>query len=338
MEIIFETLIQVLMAYFQIVMIVFGLLFFLFGASAFLSTAQKKKSKRYWLNATVCAIREGEGLPDPDTQARSKIYYPVFEAVRQDGNMHQYECKSGSANINKFKVGTRYQVELSKTEENFVSIKGDDRNNLFIGTFLCSMGAAMFGLPVYFIPFSKLTFIVWALTAIVMGFKFSKYIKPKAFWQTVELFKARRNRERLAEHQSKPAISTEYIRIENNKLHRVEAGMSKISLVVGFVILCLGGAGYNGQLNFIDNAVLIKTGPCGLELGEDCPRTILYTDALSIIPIEFRPVMEGVYHNKYDPEQMIVSYGRWTPLPYFILLALGALTILSVIRKSPQVK
>ncbi len=106
----------------------------------------------------------------------------------------------------------------------------------------------------------------------------------------------------------------------------------KILLMIGFAILCIGGLGYNSQLEFIDKAALIKTGPCGLELGEDCPRAILYQDAFSVIPIELRPAMEGVYHSKSEPDQIIVSYGRWTPIPYLILMALGALMILTTIR------
>jgi hypothetical protein len=339
MDQVVEIFIQIIMAYFQIVMIVFGIFFFVFGVSTFFSVSHRKKTNRHWLTATVSAIREGHGPVDPDTQARGKVYYPVFEAVGQDGQMHQYECTSGSYNLNKFKVGARYQVELDSAQENFVLIKGDDKKDLFIGVFLTSMGTVMFGLSVLFTSFSPLTFAVWVVTAILMAFKFSKYIKPKALRQTIALFKARRARERLQQHQSNnPEVSVEYIQAKSEEFQKIGAGMSKISLLAGFVILCLGGAGYNAQLKFIDQAVLVPAGPCGLELGEDCRRTILYQDALSILPLKLRPVMDGVYHSKYASEKIIVSYGRWTPMPYFIVMALGALIILGALRRPSQIK
>jgi hypothetical protein len=329
----FEILTQIILAYFQIVMIVIGIIFFLLGGGLFLSVVQNKRKNRHWFHATVTAIREGEGLANPDTRARSKIYYPVFEGVGRDGNMHQYECQSNTTDINKFIIGTRYQVVLDDGQENFVSIKGDDQINFFIGTFLCAVGAVMFALPVIFIPFSKLTFVVWFFTAVFMVFKFSKYIKPKAFRETVALFKARRAKEKLQSHQVLPLVSKFYIKSTNENFERMGVNVSKFFLLIGFVMICLGGIGYNGQLEFIDNAKFESVGPCDLELGEDCRRPILLQDPLSMIPIEFRPFMDGIYKSKFDPNKMIVSYGRWTPLPYFILMGLGALTLSGNIRR-----
>lgn len=328
MEYIFEIITQLMMAYFQIIVMIVGGVIFVVGATCLISLKQNKNKYRHWIRATVVSLREGEGMAD-ENNIKSTVYFPVFEAVGSNGDLVQYEHKTGSGNINKYPIGSKVQISPSPTEPGFADTKSSGITNIVMGLTLLLIGGMMVGAVTTFIPITSVTLAIWGATLIGLFFKFRKYIKPKALRETIQQFRLRKGHEILQEHQGKPVITAEVIQDKNQKFDRVITKAARIYIVIGFAILCLGGAGYNAQLEFIDRAVLIKSGPCGLELGEDCPRKILYQDALSIVPIEFRPVMDGVYHSKYDPEQMIVSYGRWTPMPYFMLMALGSLIILS---------
>lgn len=322
------------MAYFQIMMIFFGSLFLLFGISIFVSVIQKKGKYRHWFTATVCSIREGEGLAD-ENGVKGKQYYPVFEGVGLDGKKRQYECQTASTDLNHYKIGARFEVTCDESKEGFVSLKGDDKTDMIIGMVLCLIGGLMIFPAIFFIKFAQLTFVVWALTVIIGVLKFSKYFKPKHLRETIAQFKNRRSSERLMEQQSKPELSQDYILQKNIKFEDMRRSLNKITLVIGFVILCLGGIGYNYQLRFIENSNLEYSAPCGLEMGQDCQRNLLvFQDILSILPLKMRPPMEGIYKSKFDPDDMIVSYRHWTPAPYFILMGSGVLILFGAVRKN----
>jgi hypothetical protein len=177
---IFEVIIQIVMAYFQAVMIFFGTIFIVFGLFAFLDFFKKIKKNRHWFTATVVAIREGEGIAD-ENGAKSKQYYPVFEGVGFNGETQKFECKTASTDINHYKIGGRFQVSVDEKDGNFVSLPNDEKNSVVIGLVLFVLGGIMASLPMIFIPFTQLSFVVWVLTAIVAVIKFSKYIKPKNY-------------------------------------------------------------------------------------------------------------------------------------------------------------
>ena len=333
---IFEIAIQIVMAYFQIVMMFFGVVFVAFAISILVSKLQQKTRKQRWIQGTVSAIREGESIPD-ENGAKRKIYYPVFEAVAANGQMVLYEYKARGFSIDKFRVGERMKILPLENQPGFVALEGDAKSDAFIVVFLLSAGAVLLGLPLAFIPITQMSFVVWAITAAFMAFKFKKSLKPKHLRETIAVFKARRAGEALTAHQHKQEISAAEINIKVEQQKRMGALAYKFSILIGFSILCAGGLGYNAQNNFIENAHLENVGPCGGELNTDCHRPIIFEDALSIMPLTMRPAMNGTYHSQYEPTKIMVDYGALTSLPYYILMALGILVIFSNVRRLSEV-
>lgn len=329
----FEIIIQIMMAYFQIVMIFFGTIFITFSLFALLDYFKDIKRKRHWFTSTVVSIREGEGMAD-ENGVKGKQYYPVFEGVGLNGKTQIFECKTASTDINHYKIGGRFQVSIDEKNSNFVTLPNDEKNSFIIGLVLFVLGGIMVSLPIIFIPFTKLGFAVWAITAIVAVIKFSKYIKPKNMRETVAQFRERRKIEDITMHRSKPIVTPDYIQEKNAEFEFARSIMNKVTLVFGFIILFLGGFGYNGQLDFIDNAIFEKVGPCGESLEEECNRHIIFQDILSIIPLEYRPEIQGIYKSKYNHEEFIVSYGRWTSAPYLTIMFMGVLILFGAVRSN----
>ncbi len=149
--------------------------------------------------------------------------------------------------------------------------------------------------------------------------------------ETIAQFRERRKIEDITIHRSKPLVTHDYIQGKKAEFEFARSIMNKVTLVFGFIILFLGGFGYNGQLDFIDNAIFEKVGPCGGSLDVECKRHIIFQDALSIIPLEFRPEIHGIYKSKYNHEEFIVSYGRWTSAPYLIIMFMGVLILLGAV-------
>lgn len=337
MEFSFDLIVQIMLAYFQVAMALVGAIILLVGGSSFLSIIQRKKSNRRWVNATVVAIREGEGIADDDG-SKSKFYYPIFEADDGNGQRMRYECRFGSNDINKFQVGKRARIAPLENSPGFAETEDANKTDVILGVVLCLIGSALISAAVLFIKVTSLSYVVWILTIAYLGFKFKKYIKPKHLRETVDAFRNRKSREEMELFQKKPIITQEYIQEQNKQFEYVGGIVSKIAVLAGFAIMVVGGLGYNSQLEFIENARMEVASPCaGVSVGEDCRRTVLLQDAWSVLPLAVRPKMEGVYVSNDDASRVIVNYGSQTPVPYFVIMGFGALIAFQSSRRTKKI-
>ncbi len=228
----FDAAFSVGMAWNQIGLMIGGLVLILIGG-AILGNFAYWRMKAWRFTATIVGVRVEPGSKDQN------IYYPILEYMTPDGQTVEATADGGSSLLGNKIPGKRVRILVMRSDPETVRIKGYFLPILGVILLLPGLGLMVAGLRLA--EFNIYTLVVGLAFLGYIGFKISKFIKPKDAWENVSEFQQRKSDERKEKRAAMKILDKAEIMKLIKGQDKVNRFWVPFMLVIGLSVAVLGG-------------------------------------------------------------------------------------------------
>lgn len=323
-------------AYTQVVMLLGGL--FVCGIGAlFLADFLHWRMKARLYKGEIIGVRQGKS-----SQGHG-LYYPVIEYKNETGEIVRADTSGGSSLLSNKIPGRAVDILVMPNDPYTVrlhrGIPGALIGGVFFlpGLFLVIQAFRAFDFSIY-------TVLIGAAVLGFLGYKFAKVIKPRAEWEDVNNFRARKKEERKARREAMEIMGADQIRAQLRKNDRTALKTLPVLILTGLILCGFGfhllleqkymaseGVSTEGRVVEMHSEYSSDSDGGGsyvyypvVEFKDMNDQAVIFRDRIGSNPASFRiGETVDVLYDPANPGRSFIDRGAWNWLPSVALLVAG---------------
>ncbi len=319
----------------------------------------------FWLNMTLPVAFMGLGglflfvlfyqgartLPEQQaalkkTTMASNIYYPTYEYITPDGRLVRTEADGGSSSLGDKIPGSDKTIFLKK--DDFDKPAQPSYLIMFFGLCFAVPGGFILSLAADQFDFTIYTLIAGLGVLLFVAFKLAKIIKPRAEWDTREIFRSRMKLKRGSRTAQAVLLTPTEFNTLLQQHDRTILLWTPLYVLITMGMIVGGAYLYNSQNEFQAGALMAQGEVVRLISKNDSDGTIYYplvafeTAAGQRIEFKDKVGSQPPSHSRGDivrvlyqpasPRNAIIDRGWLNQLPGAGLLLAGGLLFLLAVR------